>query len=185
MTIIKTGDFILIKSVSSRSQKFVIALVIKSHLSVWLAPQQPNIWMTTVLYNLIISYPADTAISETWKKILRSWNNNTCWWTEFKIFPSWETPSGFIKKLSTSPLTWRWIARWCLLCLEFYDLGHTHASVGRHYRQHGDWDRHRLYTEGGGKMEQQKDEVQLYLRPKTASFGRVVPALLWFLRTWE
>lgn len=129
MTIIKIGDFILIKSVSSRSQKFVRALVIKSHLSVWLAPQQPNIWMTTVLYNFIISYPADTAISETWKKILRSWINSTWWWREFKIFPSWGMPSGSMQRPSTSPLTWRWIARWCLLGLEFYDLGHAHMPV--------------------------------------------------------
>lgn len=93
--------------------------------------------------------------------------NNTCWWTEFKILPSWETPSGFGQKPSMSLLTWRCTARWCLLCLEFYDLGHTHMPVLAGFMDSMvTWDGQRLYTEGRGKVESQKDEVQLYVRPK-------------------
>lgn len=112
--------------------------------------------------------------------------NNTCWWTEFKILPSWETPSGFGQKPSTSPLTWRCTARWCLLCLEFYDLGHTHMPVLAGFMDS-------MVTEMGSVSTQKVWERWSHRRmrsnfmwgQKIASFGRVRATLLCFLRTWE
>lgn len=55
MTVIKTEDFILSKSMfRADNRSFIMPL--KFHLSGWLAPQEPTTWMTPLIFTELSNY---------------------------------------------------------------------------------------------------------------------------------